>query len=153
MCCLFVVPDTAAVYRNEEAIGLALQTLLPKFSLSREDIFLTTKLGNVHCCTLFCVPVLCVSIVAHCFVCQSCVFPLLHIVLCASPVCFHCSTLFCVPVLCVSIVPHCTHCNSAVYRYGTPMASICAVLSDSSQTGHKVTLYKLFTSWRMCGVI
>jgi diketogulonate reductase-like aldo/keto reductase len=40
------VPDTAAVYRNEEAIGLALTTLLPKFSLSREDIFLTTKLGN-----------------------------------------------------------------------------------------------------------
>ncbi|XP_021932872.1 uncharacterized protein LOC110836223 isoform X4 [Zootermopsis nevadensis] len=36
--------DTAAVYRNEEAIGLALKTLLPKFSLSREDIFLTTKL-------------------------------------------------------------------------------------------------------------
>jgi diketogulonate reductase-like aldo/keto reductase len=43
---LFVVPDTAAVYRNEEAIGLALQTLLPKFNLSRGDIFLTTKLGN-----------------------------------------------------------------------------------------------------------
>ncbi|GFG29969.1 hypothetical protein Cfor_11754 [Coptotermes formosanus] len=36
--------DTAAVYRNEEAIGLALQTLLPKFNLSRGDIFLTTKL-------------------------------------------------------------------------------------------------------------
>jgi hypothetical protein len=43
---LFVVADTAAVYRNEEAIGLALQTLLPKFNLSRKDIFLTTKLGN-----------------------------------------------------------------------------------------------------------
>jgi hypothetical protein len=43
---LFLVPDTAAVYRNEEAIGLALKTLLPKFNLSREDIFLTTKLGN-----------------------------------------------------------------------------------------------------------
>jgi hypothetical protein len=42
---LFVVPDTAAVYRNEEAIGLALQNLLPKLSLSREDLFLTTKLG------------------------------------------------------------------------------------------------------------
>jgi diketogulonate reductase-like aldo/keto reductase len=40
------VADTAAVYRNEEAIGLALKTLLPKFGLSREDIFLTTKLGN-----------------------------------------------------------------------------------------------------------
>jgi hypothetical protein len=44
---LFVVPDTAAVYRNEEAIGLALQNLLPKFNLSREDLFLTTKLGNL----------------------------------------------------------------------------------------------------------
>jgi diketogulonate reductase-like aldo/keto reductase len=42
----FLVSDTAAVYRNEEAIGLALKTLLPKFNLSREDIFLTTKLGN-----------------------------------------------------------------------------------------------------------
>lgn len=49
---LFVVPDTAAVYRNEEAIGLALQTLLPKFNLSREDIFLTTKLGNVRLCLM-----------------------------------------------------------------------------------------------------
>ncbi|PSN44394.1 Alcohol dehydrogenase [NADP(+)] A [Blattella germanica] len=36
--------DTAAVYRNEEAIGLALESLLPKFNLKREDIFLTTKL-------------------------------------------------------------------------------------------------------------
>jgi len=44
---MFVVPDTAAVYRNEEAIGLALQNLLPKFNLSREDLFLTTKLGNL----------------------------------------------------------------------------------------------------------
>ncbi|XP_069683623.1 glyoxal reductase-like isoform X2 [Periplaneta americana] len=36
--------DTAAVYRNEEAIGLALKALLPRFNLTREDIFLTTKL-------------------------------------------------------------------------------------------------------------
>jgi diketogulonate reductase-like aldo/keto reductase len=43
---LFLVADTAAVYRNEEAIGLALKALLPKFNLSREDIFLTTKLGD-----------------------------------------------------------------------------------------------------------
>ena len=50
---LFVVPDTAAVYRNEEAIGLALQNLLPKFNLSREDLFLTTKLGNL--CFVSCV--------------------------------------------------------------------------------------------------
>jgi len=54
---LFVVPDTAAVYRNEEAIGLALQNLLPKFNLSREDLFLTTKLGNLsfflYCTSLY----------------------------------------------------------------------------------------------------
>ncbi|KAJ9591683.1 hypothetical protein L9F63_001770, partial [Diploptera punctata] len=36
--------DTAAVYRNEEAIGLAFKSLLPKYNLKREDIFLTTKL-------------------------------------------------------------------------------------------------------------
>ncbi|KAL7632449.1 UNVERIFIED_CONTAM: hypothetical protein RMT77_017225 [Armadillidium vulgare] len=37
--------DTAAVYRNENDIGLALQTLLPKFNLKRSDIFLTSKLS------------------------------------------------------------------------------------------------------------
>ncbi|KAJ8674839.1 hypothetical protein QAD02_010625 [Eretmocerus hayati] len=37
--------DTAVVYRNEEDIGLALQELLPKYNLKREDIFLTSKLA------------------------------------------------------------------------------------------------------------
>ncbi|CRL04289.1 CLUMA_CG017387, isoform A [Clunio marinus] len=36
--------DTAVVYRNEEHIGEALKTLLPKFNLQREDIFITSKL-------------------------------------------------------------------------------------------------------------
>ncbi|XP_058450039.1 glyoxal reductase-like [Malaya genurostris] len=36
--------DTALVYRNEEHIGKALQTLLPKYNLKREDIFITSKL-------------------------------------------------------------------------------------------------------------
>lgn len=46
--------DTAAVYHNEEAIGAALQELLPKYNLTRKDIFITTKLspkhlgGNIH---------------------------------------------------------------------------------------------------------
>lgn len=41
---VFLCSDTAAVYHNEEAIGAALEELLPKYSLSREDIFITTKL-------------------------------------------------------------------------------------------------------------
>ncbi|XP_058815973.1 glyoxal reductase-like [Topomyia yanbarensis] len=36
--------DTAVVYRNEEHIGNALKTLLPKHNLKREDIFITSKL-------------------------------------------------------------------------------------------------------------
>ncbi|XP_053675625.1 uncharacterized protein LOC128725880 [Anopheles nili] len=36
--------DTAVVYRNEEYIGNALKTLLPKYDLKREDIFITSKL-------------------------------------------------------------------------------------------------------------
>uniref|UniRef100_A0A1Y9G9P0 NADP-dependent oxidoreductase domain-containing protein n=1 Tax=Anopheles albimanus TaxID=7167 RepID=A0A1Y9G9P0_ANOAL len=35
--------DTAIVYRNEEFIGQALKTLLPKYNLKREDIFITSK--------------------------------------------------------------------------------------------------------------
>ncbi|XP_050085269.1 aldose reductase A-like [Anopheles aquasalis] len=35
--------DTAIVYRNEEFIGHALKTLLPKYNLKREDIFITSK--------------------------------------------------------------------------------------------------------------
>lgn len=37
--------DTAQVYMNEEDIGKALNKLLPKYKLKREDIFITTKLA------------------------------------------------------------------------------------------------------------
>ncbi|XP_063700895.1 uncharacterized protein LOC134831164 [Culicoides brevitarsis] len=36
--------DTANVYRNEKEIGDALKTLLPKYGLTREQIFITSKL-------------------------------------------------------------------------------------------------------------
>lgn len=38
--------DTAVVYRNEQHIGEALKTLLPKYNLKREDIFITSKLSK-----------------------------------------------------------------------------------------------------------
>ncbi|KAJ8972477.1 hypothetical protein NQ314_000170 [Rhamnusium bicolor] len=37
--------DSAAVYDNEEDIGKALKELLPKHNLTRQDIFITTKLS------------------------------------------------------------------------------------------------------------
>lgn len=37
--------DTAKVYRNEEDIGKALKELLPKYNLSRKDVWITTKLS------------------------------------------------------------------------------------------------------------
>ncbi|XP_076264434.1 glyoxal reductase-like [Rhynchophorus ferrugineus] len=37
--------DTAKVYRNEEEIGRALKELLPKYNLTRKDIWITTKLS------------------------------------------------------------------------------------------------------------
>ncbi|XP_050302462.1 glyoxal reductase-like [Anthonomus grandis grandis] len=37
--------DTAKVYRNEEDIGKALKDLLPKYNLTRKDIWITTKLS------------------------------------------------------------------------------------------------------------
>ncbi|CAL8326549.1 unnamed protein product [Lota lota] len=37
--------DTAAVYGNEADLGRALRKLLPKHGLTREDIFITSKLG------------------------------------------------------------------------------------------------------------
>ncbi|XP_015590066.1 NADPH-dependent aldo-keto reductase, chloroplastic isoform X3 [Cephus cinctus] len=37
--------DTAAVYKNEEDIGYALNKLLPKYALSRSDLFITSKLS------------------------------------------------------------------------------------------------------------
>lgn len=43
--CGYRLIDTAAVYRNEANIGEALKKLLPKYSLSRSDIFITSKLS------------------------------------------------------------------------------------------------------------
>lgn len=40
----YTCTDTAAVYRNEEDIGYALKSLLPKYNLQRNNIFITTKL-------------------------------------------------------------------------------------------------------------
>lgn len=38
--------DTAVVYENEQEIGEALRSLLPKHNLKREDIFITSKLPS-----------------------------------------------------------------------------------------------------------
>ncbi len=38
--------DTAQVYKNEAYIGDSLSVLLEKHNLSRNDIFITTKIGN-----------------------------------------------------------------------------------------------------------
>ncbi|XP_077400267.1 aldo-keto reductase Mvan_2161 [Vanacampus margaritifer] len=37
--------DSAAVYGNEAELGRALKELLPKYGLTREDVFITSKLG------------------------------------------------------------------------------------------------------------
>uniref|UniRef100_A0A674NF13 Protein phosphatase 2 regulatory subunit B'beta n=1 Tax=Takifugu rubripes TaxID=31033 RepID=A0A674NF13_TAKRU len=37
--------DSATVYQNESALGQALKKLLPKYGLTREDVFITSKLG------------------------------------------------------------------------------------------------------------
>ncbi|XP_035480582.2 glyoxal reductase isoform X2 [Scophthalmus maximus] len=37
--------DSAAVYKNEADLGRALRELLPKYGLTREDVFITSKLG------------------------------------------------------------------------------------------------------------
>lgn len=37
--------DSAAVYRNEADLGQVLKELLPKHGLTREDVFITSKLG------------------------------------------------------------------------------------------------------------
>lgn len=36
--------DTAAMYENEKEIGIALKELLPKYGLTRKDVYLTSKL-------------------------------------------------------------------------------------------------------------
>jgi len=38
--------DTAQVYKNESDIGRSLEILLPKYNLSRKDIFIITKIGT-----------------------------------------------------------------------------------------------------------
>jgi diketogulonate reductase-like aldo/keto reductase len=37
--------DTAQGYRNEADLGKCFETLLPKYNLKRDDIFITTKIG------------------------------------------------------------------------------------------------------------
>lgn len=37
--------DSAAVYRNEADLGRSLRELLPKHGLTRQDVFITSKLG------------------------------------------------------------------------------------------------------------
>lgn len=43
--CGYRLVDTAAVYRNEADIGHSLKQILPKYGLSRADIFITSKLS------------------------------------------------------------------------------------------------------------
>jgi len=43
--CGYRLFDTARVYRNESEIGACLKKLLPKYSLNRADVFVTSKLG------------------------------------------------------------------------------------------------------------
>lgn len=43
--CGYKLIDTAAVYRNEADIGRSLKELLPKYGLSRHDVFITSKLS------------------------------------------------------------------------------------------------------------
>jgi len=42
--CGYRLVDTAAVYHNEADIGHSLKQILPKYGLSRADIFITSKL-------------------------------------------------------------------------------------------------------------
>lgn len=54
-----LVADTAVVYRNEQHIGEALKTLLPKHNLKRDDIFITTKLSEFLVFSAFLLYILC----------------------------------------------------------------------------------------------
>lgn len=38
--------DTAHFYKNEHFLGQAFEKLLPKYNLTREDIFITTKISK-----------------------------------------------------------------------------------------------------------
>ncbi|KAM7366135.1 hypothetical protein PAMP_015603 [Pampus punctatissimus] len=46
LACGYRAFDSAAVYRNEAELGRALRELLPKYGLTREDVFITSKLGS-----------------------------------------------------------------------------------------------------------
>lgn len=45
LACGYRAFDSAAVYQNEADLGRALRELLPKHGLTREDVFITSKLG------------------------------------------------------------------------------------------------------------
>lgn len=47
LSCGYRLFDTAHMYQNEVYLGHAFQTLLPKYKLTREDIFITTKFGKI----------------------------------------------------------------------------------------------------------
>jgi aryl-alcohol dehydrogenase-like predicted oxidoreductase len=45
--------DTAQMYNNERFLGESFKTMLPKYGLTRQDIFITTKFGMSKTCS-FC---------------------------------------------------------------------------------------------------
>jgi diketogulonate reductase-like aldo/keto reductase len=47
MCAGYRAIDSAAVYRNHRQIAASLRRLLPQLGLTRQDIFLTSKLAPV----------------------------------------------------------------------------------------------------------
>ena len=49
---IFIIIDTAAVYRNETFLKEAFQRLLPRHDLERDDIFITTKLCKYCNCNV-----------------------------------------------------------------------------------------------------
>lgn len=48
--------DSAAVYRNEADLGSALKHLLPKYDLTRKDVFITRLVVHLVACRSFAVP-------------------------------------------------------------------------------------------------
>lgn len=45
--CILFHTDTAVIYKNEEDIGLALEILMNKYNLQRNDLFITSKLCKI----------------------------------------------------------------------------------------------------------
>lgn len=45
--------DTATVYRNEEAVGKLLKEQMNQHNINRNEIFVTSKLGNLYLLTIF----------------------------------------------------------------------------------------------------